>query len=239
MSDVLLLQHVRPEPPGTIADALDAHGLSHRTVRVYRDEPVPDRLDAEGLVVMGGPMGVGDVDDRPHLSKELDLIEQALRDEIPLLGVCLGSQLMAHALGADVHAAPQKEIGWGEVALTDAAAEDPLFRDVDAPFTAFHWHGDVFDLPGGAVRLAQTDSTNTQAFRHGDRAYGLLFHLEVTPRTVAWMTTAFQNELAEEGLDGAAIRRDAMTHEPALRETAGPVFGRWGDLVEDSSAARE
>ncbi len=236
MSDVLLLQHVRPEPPGTIANALDARGVSHRTVRVYRDEPVPDRLDAEGLVVMGGPMGVGDVDDRPHLSKELDLIEQALRDEIPLLGVCLGSQLLAHALGADVHAAPQKEIGWGEVALTDAAAEDPLFRDVDAPFTAFHWHGDVFDLPSGAVRLARTDQTEVQAFRHGNRAYGLLFHLEVTPKTVAWMTTAFQDELAAEGLDGTAIRRAAMPREAALRDTAETVFGRWADLVTSASA---
>ncbi|MFB6249833.1 MAG: type 1 glutamine amidotransferase [Salinibacter sp.] len=239
MSDVLLLQHVRPEPPGTIAEALSAHGVPHRTVRVYRDEPVPDRLDADGLVVMGGPMGVGDLDARPHLAQECALIEQALDQDRPVLGVCLGSQLLAHVLGADVHAAPQTEIGWGEVTLTDAAAADPLFEDVDAPFTAFHWHGDVFDLPGGAVRLVQTDSTETQAFRHGDRAYGLLFHLEVTPKTVAWMTTAFQDELAEEGLDGAAIRRDAMTHEPALRETAGTVFGRWADLVEDSSAARE
>ena len=239
MSDVLILQHVRPEPPGTIAEALSAQGVSHRTVRVYRDEPVPDRLDADGLVVMGGPMGVGDLDDRPHLARECALIEEALDDDRPLLGVCLGSQLLAHVLGADVHAAPQKEIGWGDVALTDAAAADPLFRDVDAPFTAFHWHGDVFERPTGATRLARTDATETQAFRHGNRAYGLLFHLEVTPKTVAWMTNAFQDELADEGLDGAALRRAAMPRESALRETAGTVFGRWADLVKDASATRE
>ena len=239
MSDVLILQHVRPEPPGTIAEALSAQGVSHRTVRVYRDEPVPDRLDADGLVVMGGPMGVGDLDDRPHLARECALIEEALDDDRPLLGVCLGSQLLAHVLGADVHAAPRKEIGWGDVALTDAAAADPLFEDVDAPFTAFHWHGDVFELPTGATRLAHTAQTEHQAFRYGDRAYGLLFHLEVTPKTVAWMTNAFQDELADEGLDGAALRRAAMPREPALRETAGTVFGRWADLVEDASAARE
>jgi len=223
---------VRPEPPGTVADALDDRGVSHRTVKIFRDDPVPDTLDADGLVVMGGPMGVNDIDDRPHLSREINLIEQALREEMPLLGVCLGSQLLAHVLGADVRPGPQKEIGWGEVTLSGAAADDPLFRDVDAPFTAFHWHGDVFALPDGASSLARTTQTEHQAFRYGDTAYGLLFHLEVTPKTVAWMTTAFQDELAEEGLDGNAMRRAAMTHEQALRDTAQTVFGRWADLLD-------
>jgi GMP synthase (glutamine-hydrolysing) len=192
---------------------------------------VPDTLDTDGLVVMGGPMGVGDIDDRSHLSNEIDLIEQALRDEVPVLGVCLGSQLLAHVLGADVRPGPQMEIGWEEVTLTDASADDPLFRDIDDPFTAFHWHGDVFALPDGATRLAHTAQTEHQAFRYGGAAYGFLFHLEVTPQTVAWMTKAFQDELAEEGLDGAAIRRAAMQHESALRDTASTVFGQWANLV--------
>ena len=231
MPDVRILQHVRPEPPGTIVEALDDRGLSHRTTQIFRDDPVPDALDADALVVMGGPMGVGDLDDRPHLMRELDLIEQALQDDRPVLGVCLGSQLLAHVLGAEVHSAPTKEIGWGDVCLTGAAADDALFRGIDDPFTAFHWHGDAFAVPEGAVGLARTAQTEHQAFRYGDTAYGLLFHLEVTPKTVAGMTTAFQDELAEEGVDGAALRRDAMTHEPALRATAHAVFGRWADLV--------
>ncbi len=231
MTDVLILQHVRPEPPGTIADALDDRGLSHRTVKIFRDEPVPDTLDADGLVVMGGPMGVDDVDDRPHLSQEFTLIEEALRDDDPVLGVCLGSQLLAHVLGAEVRPAPKKEIGWHEVALTDAAADDPLFREVDESFTAFHWHGDVFALPDGAVPLARSAQTEHQAFRYGERAYGLLFHLEVTPTTVAGMTNAFRDELAEEGLDGAAIRRAAVTREADLRAAADTVFGRWTRLL--------
>jgi len=232
MPDVLILQHVRPEPPGTVADALDDRGVSYRTVKIFCDDPVPDHFDADGLVVMGGPMGVGDVDDRAHLSQEIALIEEALRDERPVLGVCLGSQLLAHALGAEVRPAPTKEIGWDPVTLVDAAADDPLFQHVDHPFTAFHWHGDVFSLPDGAVRLARTPQTKLQAFRHGETAYGLLFHLEATPKTVAWMTTAFQDELKEEGLDGATIRRAAMTHEQALRDTAQTVFGRWADLLD-------
>jgi len=228
---VLILQHVRPEPPGTIADALDDRGVSHRTVEISRDEPVPSTLDADGLVVMGGPMGVGDIDDRPHLAQEIDLIEQALRDELPLLGVCLGSQLLAHALGADVRPGPAKEIGWGEVTLTDATEEDPLFRDVDDPFTAFHWHGDAFDLPDGAVSLARSAQTDHQAFRYSDVGYGLLFHLEVTPEIVSGMTEAFRNELKEEGLDGAAIREGARTHGRSLRATAETVFGRWAARI--------
>jgi len=231
MTDVLILQHVRPEPPGTIRDALDDQSVSHRTVEVFRNDPVPDTLDADGLVVMGGPMGVGDLASRPHLSRELVLVEQALRDERPVLGVCLGSQLLAHALGADVRPASAKEIGWSEVTLSGHASDDPLFGRVDDPFAAFHWHGDVFTLPDGAVRLARTPQTELQAFRYDHTAYGLLFHLEVTPKTVAWMTTAFQDELAEQGIDGAALRRAAMPRETALRETAATVFGGWAELV--------
>jgi len=232
MPDVFILQHVRPEPPGTIADALDDRSVSHRTVKIFRDEPVPDTLEADGLVVMGGPMGVNDIDDRPHLSREIDLIDQALREQVPVLGVCLGSQLLAHVLGADVRSASAKEIGWDDVTLTDAAVDDPLFRDVGDSFTAFHWHGDVFALPEGAVPLACTAQTEHQAFRYGDAAYGLLFHLEATPKTVAWMTKAFQDELAEEGLGGGAMRRAARTHEQSLRSTAQTVFGRWADLLD-------
>jgi GMP synthase (glutamine-hydrolysing) len=231
--NVLILQHVRPEPPGTIATVLQDSGLPHRRVKLYRDEPVPDTLKADGLVVMGGPMGIADVDDRPHLAEEIDLIEQALRDEVPLLGVCLGSQLLAHVLGADVRPGPQKEIGWDVVTLTDAAADDPLFREVNDPFTAFHWHGDVFSLPDGATHLAHTSQTEHQAFRYGELAYGLLFHLEVTPKTVAWMTKAFQDELAAMGLDGAAIRRAAMQHGSALHDTASTVFKQWANLVQE------
>lgn len=230
MSEVLILQHVRPEPPGTIAKALDAQGRSFRTVKVFRGDPVPDTFTEDRLIVMGGPMGVTDLDDRSHLFRECALIEQALETERPVLGVCLGSQLLAHVLGADVCPGPTKEIGWGPVELTDAAGNDPLFREVADPFQAFHWHGDVFTLPREAVRLARTAQTEHQAFRYGRTAYGLLFHLEVTPKTVAWMTTAFQDELAEEELDGAKIRRAAATHESALRATARQVFGRWARL---------
>lgn len=209
MTDVRILPHVRPEPPGTIAGA----------------------LNADRLVVMGGPMGLGDVEHRSHLRAEIDLIEQALHDERLVLGACLGIQLLAHVLGAGVHSVPTKGIGEDEVTLTDAAADDLLFGKVVDSFMAFHWHGDVFSLQDGVVSPARSAQTEHQAFRYGDNAYGLLLHLEGTLKTVAWMTTAFQDELAEEGMDEAAIRRAAMGHEPQLRDTARTVFGRWAELV--------
>lgn len=179
LPDVLIVQHVRPEPPGTITEALDDRGISHRTVKIHRDEDVPDQFDVDGLIVMGGPMGVADIDDCSPLAQEIDLIEQALRDGRPVLGICLGSQLLAHALGAEVRPGPTKEIGWGNVSRTGAGTDDPLFRDVDDPFTGFHWHGDVFALPDGAERFACTPQTEHQAFRYGDTAYGLLFQLKL------------------------------------------------------------
>jgi GMP synthase (glutamine-hydrolysing) len=230
--EVLILQHVCPEPPGRIADVLDAKNLGHRVVQVFRDEPVPETLGAaRGLVVMGGPMGIGDLDARPHLRQELALIEAALAAEVPVLGVCLGSQLLAHVLGADVRPGPGKEIGWHDITLTDAASRDSLWQGIDSPRTVFHWHGDVFDVPDGAVTLARSARTDCQAFRYGDHAYGLLFHLEVTPAIVDGMTEAFAGALDAAGLDGAALRQAARTHDAALRDLAQTVFGRWADRV--------
>jgi len=240
MADVLVLQHVGPETPGTIGEALTGRGHDLRTVRIHEGEAVPDTLgDAAALVVMGGPMGVGDLDDRPHLRAEVDLIEQALREDRPVLGICLGSQLLAHVLGAEVRPGPQKEIGWKEVTLTDAASDDPLFQAVDNPFTAFHWHGDVFELPEGAARLAESKMTDTQAFRYGKSNYGILFHMEVTPEIVRGMTQAFAGELAEEGLSGDQIRRQADEHLPGLRAVGRRVFDRWAGLTSEKQPAAQ
>ena len=175
----------------------------------------------------------GDEKYAAFVDKALANTDRRIAEGKPVLGICLGSQLLAHVLGADVRPAPKKEIGWGDVHLTDAAAGDALCHGVDEPFTALHWHGDVFTLPDGAVSLARSAQTEHQAFRYGDTAYGLLFHLEVTPKTVAWMTKAFRDELAREEIDGAAVRRAAMTHEMALRDTAHAVFGRWAELVRE------
>jgi len=235
MTKVYALQHIATEPLGTIAEALQARDISVEYVRVYAGEAVPSSLaDAAGLVVMGGPMGVSEQNELAFLRDELRLIEHALGAEKPVLGVCLGSQLLATALGAMVRPAARKEIGWRAISLTEEGRQDPLFETVASGFTAYHWHGDVFDLPRGAIHLASSAQTSHQAFRFGANAYGLLFHLEATPQIVSDMVTTFAGELAEERLDGGEIIRLGHEHLPGLQEIASTIFARWAALLKQA-----
>lgn len=229
---VSVIQHVSPEPPGHIADALHAKGIRLQHVRVFAGDPVPETLEGRaGLVVMGGPMGVGDAAARPHLRAEMALIEDALRRDLPVLGICLGSQLLAHVLGATVRPGAQMEVGWHPVTLTEAGATDPLWHGVAPQFPAFHWHGDVFDCPADAVVLARSAQTPVQAFRHGAQAYGLLFHLEMDAPTIVRMTRTFPEDVAAAGEQPAALRDATPDHASRLAEMAHTVFGRWARMV--------
>ncbi len=176
-------------------------------------------------------MSVYDQAQYPFLRQEIALIEDALIRQRPILGVCLGSQLLATALGATVSRGLHPEIGWHPVTLGQRAAEDPLWRGVPESFTAFHWHGDVFPLPRGAVRLAWSATTECQAFRHGHSAYGLLFHLEVTERIIGGMTRAFRPELREAGVSERHIIEGVGEHLSALTAIGREVFGRWARTV--------
>jgi GMP synthase (glutamine-hydrolysing) len=241
---VRVLQHVAVEGPGLIALALEREGIALEVTRVDRGEPVPADLGgAAGLVVLGGPMGVYEADRYPHLRDELRLIEAALRAGAPVLGVCLGSQLVAAALGARVYPGPEKEIGWFAVTPKPSAASDRLFAPLvasladpaqPASFMAMHWHGDVFELPSGATSLAASAKTEHQAFRHGDRVYGLLFHLEKTAPDAQAMVGAFGEELASAGIPEATLLDDI---EPRCARAAAlgvPLFQRWAALLPGS-----
>lgn len=182
----VVLQHVAYEGPGAIALAVSDAGGELSVVRVDRGEPVPGPDTAPhlaGLVVMGGPMGVHDKD--AWLSAERGLLRAAVEAGVPALGVCLGAQQLAAALGAEVSPGPAPEVGVGEVHLTAEALHDPVFGPAPTPLACVHWHGDTFSLPQGAVRLAGNDAYANQAFRVGARAYGLQFHVEVTAALVA------------------------------------------------------
>lgn len=224
MTTVLVLQHHPAETLGTIAHALT--GAQVRTVRAFAGDPVPREMgDADALVVMGGPQSVYEQDRFPYLRDELRLIEDALRRERPLLGVCLGSQLLAAALGAEVQPGKQKEIGWLPVTLRD----DPLWGDAPREFTALHWHGDIFSLPAGATALASSALTPQQAYRYGRNAYGLLFHLEVTEAQIAEMVMEFADELRGAGVDARSILTGTAKHLPALQTIGAGVFRRWAE----------
>lgn len=232
MSAVLVLQHAAPEGPASIADALARRGIPHRTARLDQGQALPTTMAGfAGLVVMGGPMSVYEADTVPHINPELRLIEEALDEELPILGVCLGSQLLAAALGARVYSSGRKEIGWHEVTLTAEARKDALWRGVEERFTAFHWHGDVFDLPKGATPLASSSMTPLQAFRAGSNAYGLLFHLEVGEPQVRDMVTTFTDELAAAKIARAPILDGIAAHVKTVQRIGATVFDRWAGLL--------
>jgi GMP synthase-like glutamine amidotransferase len=181
----LLVQHVAHEGPGAIGLAIADTGAALTIVRTDRGDPVPapDALArVAGLVVMGGPMGVHD--DLPWLADERLLLRAAVDAGLPVLGVCLGAQQLAAALGAAVVEGPAPECGVGEVHLTAAGEGDAVLGAAPSPLPCVHWHGDTFTLPDGAVRLAGNAAYENQAFRVGDRAYGLQFHVEVTAALV-------------------------------------------------------
>jgi GMP synthase (glutamine-hydrolysing) len=235
---VWVLQHIHCETLGTIAAALDAKGIAPHYVRSFEGQTVPkDMDDALGLIIMGGPMGVYELDRYAFLRDEMLLIEQALKANKPILGVCLGSQLLASALGAEVKKGKSKEIGWYPVTLSEAGHSDPLWTGVDPSFMAYHWHGDIFDLPRGALSLASSALTRCQAYRYGANAYGFLFHMEVTADMIAAMVQTFRDELLEQGITGQSVVEPAKQHLPKLQEIGAAVFQAWANLA--SSPFRE
>ncbi len=178
-----VLQHVAWEGPGLIASIARSRGLCIEVYRLDLNPTMPQADGLRGLIVMGGPMGVYERSKYPHLASEVTLIAEMVRRRRPVLGVCLGAQLLAHALGARVYGGPSSEIEFGNVDLTIAAKQDTLFENLPDPLPVFHWHADTFDLPDGAHLLARNSNYKHQAFRFGSNAYGLQFHIEVDLET--------------------------------------------------------
>lgn len=237
MPPVLALRHVPHEGLGAIADALRHAQLECQLVDLFDSSPrptfSPDHL--AGLIVMGGPMNVDQTDEYPFLAEELVWIRQAIDADLPVLGVCLGSQLLAKALGSSVYPNRIKEIGWYDVQLTAEAASDPLFGQCGPIETVFQWHGDTFDLPVGAVQLARGEACENQAFRYGARAYGLQFHIEVTPEIIGqWLGEPGNcGELSElDYIDAEAIRRETPSRAPALADLGQRVLGQFAGLCK-------
>lgn len=242
----LVLQHLAVEHPGTFCDLWRSAGVAWDTVELDEGEPIPQRLEAyDAMVVMGGPMDVWETDLCPWLVPELDAIRRFVVElRRPYLGVCLGHQLLAQALGGQVAPAASAEVGPCEVDLTPDAAADALFAGLPSPLTTFQWHGsEVRRPPQGAAILARTAACAVQAFRWGDRAWGMQFHAEVTSSTVAeWQAVpAYAASLeATLGQHGASIL--ALETERRLgdyRRATRHISDRFLELVANSAAQRE
>src|SRR6476659_8834356 len=177
--DVLVLQHIACEPPGAFEDVLAAAGADIHRVELDEGDALPPWQDFVAIVAMGGPMSVNDDAELPWLTEEKQAIGDAVRAGVPYWGACLGVQLLAAALGARVYTGDLPEVGGLDVELTEAGRADPVFAGLPGRFPTLQWHGDTFDLPEGAVRLASSPAYPNQAFRRGN-AYGVQFHLEVS-----------------------------------------------------------
>jgi GMP synthase (glutamine-hydrolysing) len=236
MSIVWVIQHAACESLGIILDCLQAVDLLPHYVRVYEGHSVPRAMGAaKGLIVLGGPMSVYEQDRYKFLRDEQRLIGDALEEKKPVLGICLGSQLLAATLGVRVTKGT-KEIGWYPVTLTESAARDALWSDAKQTFTAYHWHGDVFDVPDGATLLARSERTPCQAFRYGSNAYGVLFHMETTMAIINEMVRVFRTDLASEGIAPNDIVGTAHRYLPELQKIGKGVYSRWAGLIVNTLA---
>jgi GMP synthase (glutamine-hydrolysing) len=231
--EVIVLQHADREGPGLLGELLAEQGVALRVLRPDQGEAVPASLgEAAGLVILGGAMGVNETETFPFLRDEMRLISSAVEAGRAVLGICLGSQLIAAALGAEVSPNFAQEIGWIQVALRPEGREDPVLQPLPQRFIPLQWHGDIFSLPNGAVSLARSAVSEHQAFRVGSRVYGLLFHLEMTPELLRDMVQSDLDALAAEGVDGQMMLSRADELCAVLRPAAREVFRRWIALLQ-------
>jgi GMP synthase (glutamine-hydrolysing) len=227
---LLATQHVSWETPHRVLNACGE--LQVRAVEPLAGDPLPDHAEVSGAVVMGGPMNVDEVDRYPGLAAEREWLAEAVRIGMPVLGICLGAQLLARALGAEVRAGEGSEIGFASVEIHDPA--DPIVGALAPQATVLHWHGDVFDLPDGAVPLASSSRTEVQAFRHGN-AWGVLFHAEADTTLIdRWLAEPSMHDEATAALGPDAptvLRRQAREAESDLIPRSAKGFQAFADLL--------
>ena len=231
----LVLQHIACEPPGVYEDVLVERGIGIDRVELDEGEQLPDWRGYELIVAMGGPMSVNDERQHPWLVGEKRLIREAVAAGVGYWGACLGVQLLASSLGARVYAGEQPEVGVLPVTLTDEGAADPVLEGLPRTLPTLQWHGDTFDLPPGAVRLAGSPAYPNQAFRVGRAAYGVQFHLEVTgPMAREWAQVPAYTDALEQTLGpGSAERLFAEFDDAAagMQQLGRELFGRWIDVA--------
>jgi GMP synthase (glutamine-hydrolysing) len=235
----IALRHVAFEDMGLLAPLMEREGwnisfceaavddLTHRSIR-----------NADLVVVLGGPIGVYETESYPFITQEIALIEHRLRRQLPTLGICSGAQLMAKALGSRVYRGHVKEIGWGPIRLTEAGTSSCL-KSLGENAPVLHWHGDTFDLPDVASRLASNVTYENQAFAFGDNALALQFHLEAEPRQLEEWYVGHAVELAAANVSVTELRAATSNCAKALAPRADRVFTEWLDQIRPREVARQ
>lgn len=228
MKPVRIFCHVTCEPPGYLGTFLEAHGCPVEPVCIGDGREVPQDLDrVAALVIMGGP---GNVNDPPSwMQQELELIRRAATLGVPLLGICLGAQLISKALGGTVTSGERLEVGWHPVEQLEGSAASGWFAGLPRRFEVFQWHAHSFSIPQGAVPLLRSDCAENQAFAIGN-ILAMQFHLEVTPESVRALTQRFSGDMEPVSdcvQDAAAVTADLEARASRLHGVANVVFGRW------------
>ena len=230
MKKILVCQHVAYEILGTLNPLLKENGYRIRYVNFGRFPELKPSLEGyDGLLLLGGPMNTDQDDRYPHLNQERKMIEEAMKKDLPVLGICLGAQLIAQTLGARVGRNREKEIGWHDLTLTEEGKADPVFKHFDSPEKIFQWHGDAFEIPRGALHLAHSPLCENQAFRYGEKAYGFQFHMEVDePMIERWLKVPHhQKEISElhGKVDPEGILRETPQFIGRLKHLSEKTFG--------------
>jgi GMP synthase-like glutamine amidotransferase len=227
MKRVLALQHVWDDPVGYLGELLHKYGIGYDVAHV-ETEPLPNPAGYGALLVLGGFQHAYDDETYPYFVQEKQWIRKAIEQEIPFLGICLGGQLLAHVLGGSVKRHTMTEIGFFRVQLTKEGEADPLYEGLPGYQEVFQWHEDIFDIPAGALRLATHSNAENQAFRYGRCAYGLQYHIELTPAMLdLWLhhpefRTEIMKTLGEDGYH--ALEREQATRYPTYRQHSQILF---------------
>ncbi|MBI5326744.1 MAG: type 1 glutamine amidotransferase [Deltaproteobacteria bacterium] len=237
MSRVLVLQHVKSEGLGIISKSLKQKKVGANFIKIFNGERIPRGINGyDGLVVLGGPMGVYEEEIYPFIKDEITLIKNALKNNVPVLGICLGAQFLAKAAGADVYKGKKKEIGWYTVELTDDGKSDGLFIGLPDEFTVFQWHGDTWGQISNlspAKCLASSELFPHQIIKVGKNAYGLQFHLEVTEEMIKEWIDVNDKEMAsvKAYINPKKILKDTSRNIKTIHIYGEAVFSRFLNLV--------
>jgi GMP synthase (glutamine-hydrolysing) len=234
---ILVFQHVPYEPLGTLDPLLKHAGFRIRYVNFGRDPELRPTLDKyAALIILGGPMNSDQIDSYPNLITEIEIIREAVSRNMSILGICLGAQLLAKAIGGSVSRNETREIGWHDIDLTAAGTADPVLGLFAQRQRVFQWHEDGIELPPSAVHLAGSQASPVQAFRYGEHAYGFQFHLEVNESLIARWLTVPENQatlaVERDTVDPLKIREQTASSISKLESLSVQTFSRWVDQFE-------